>query len=173
MTASPTPDRAAEFDALRETLSAQRQQILRIVEQMDEPALRRSVLPSGWTALTLIRHLTCDIESFWFRCVMRGDPATIAGLSDDPAYGWTVPPDATSAHIIARYRQEIAAADVIVAGMTPDTPPAWWPGDLFGDFRMDSLREELLHVIVETTRHAGHLDIVRELISGEQWLVLT
>ena len=65
------------------------------------------------------------------------------------------------------------AADAIVAGMTPDTPPAWWPGELFGSFRLDTLREVLLHVIIETTRHAGHLDIFRELIDGEQWLVLT
>ncbi len=70
------------------------------------------------------------------------------------------------------YREECARADAVVARMSLDTPPAWWP-DFFGDFRMDDLREVLLHVIVETATHAGHLDAVRELIDGHQWIVLT
>lgn len=102
-----------------------------------------------------------------------GDQDAIAGLSDDPAYGWTIDPETPTGGILALYQQEIAAADAIIAGMTPETPPAWWPTDLFGDFRMDSLREVMLHVITETAVHAGHLDVVRELSTGEQWLVLT
>ena len=58
--------------------------------------------------------------------------------------------------------------------MTPlDAAPQWWPEDLFGAWRVQSLREVIVHVMTETTCHAGHLDIVRELIDGKEWLVLT
>jgi Protein of unknown function (DUF664) len=54
-----------------------------------------------------------------------------------------------------------------------DNAPAWWPEDLFGSWRLNDLREILLHVIAETATHAGHLDAARELIDGRQWIVLT
>ena len=38
---------------------------------------------------------------------------------------------------------------------------------------MNSLREIILHTMTETACHTGHLDVVRELIDGRQWLVLT
>ena len=38
---------------------------------------------------------------------------------------------------------------------------------------LDDLRHVLLHVIAETACHAGHLDALRELIDGRQWMVLT
>jgi len=71
------------------------------------------------------------------------------------------------------------AADMQVAGALGhraaalDSPPAWWPGDLFGDWRLHDLQEILLHLIVEVACHAGHLDSTRELIDGRQYLVLT
>jgi len=48
---------------------------------------------------------------------------------------------------------------------------AWWP-DFFGDWRLNNHRDILFHVMTETACHAGHLDAVRELIDGRQWLVL-
>lgn len=55
---------------------------------------------------------------------------------------------------------------------TLDAAPAWWP-EFFANSRLDSVREVVLHVITETACHAGHLDAVRELIDGKQWLDLT
>ena len=52
-----------------------------------------------------------------------------------------------------------------------DAEPVWWFED-GGDAPYSSLREVLLHVIVETAAHAGHLDICRELVDGRQRLVL-
>lgn len=71
------------------------------------------------------------------------------------------------------YRREIELADAIIAATSLDSPPAWWPEDLFGSWRLDDLREILLHVIVETACDAGHLDAARELIDGRQSIVLT
>ena len=68
---------------------------------------------------------------------------------------------------------ETALADAVIRATPLDTPPAWWPADLFGTFRLLDLREVLLHVITETACHAGHLDVARELIDGRTWLILT
>lgn len=62
-------------------------------------------------------------------------------------------------------------ADDAVAGLSLDQPPVWWFQD-GGDPPYASLREVLLHVLVDTATHAGHLDIVRELADGGQRLVI-
>jgi hypothetical protein len=89
---------------------------------------------------------------------------------DDNA--WEVAADVSADTVLDLYRKEIELADAIIAATDLETVPAWWP-DFFGSFRLDSLREVMLHVITETACHAGHLDAVRELIDGRKWLVLT
>jgi len=71
------------------------------------------------------------------------------------------------------YRQEIDRANAIITATPLDAAPTWWPDDLFGDFRLRTLREIMLHVRTETACHAGHLDAVRELIDGRRSLILT
>lgn len=75
--------------------------------------------------------------------------------------------------VLDAYRREIELADAIIAATSLDSAPARWPEDLFGSWRLDDVREILLHVIAETACHAGHLDAARELIDGRQWTVLT
>ncbi|MBA3528101.1 MAG: DUF664 domain-containing protein [Propionibacteriaceae bacterium] len=53
-------------------LCATRQHVLKIVGGLDDTALRRLVLPSGWNWLEMIKHLTCDEELLWFRAVVAG-----------------------------------------------------------------------------------------------------
>ncbi|MEP6649321.1 MAG: DUF664 domain-containing protein [Lapillicoccus sp.] len=86
---------------------------------------------------------------------------------------WRVEPDVPTAVVVDAHRREIAAADAIIAVTPLDAEPAWWPEDLFGDWRIDNLRQVMLHMIAEVACHAGHLDAARELIDGRQWLVLT
>jgi len=166
----PTP--GAETRALLRYLNNQRAHVLGILEGLDDEALRRAMLTSSWSCLGLVQHLALDVERFWFGAVIAGDPAVIAGL-DDIANAWLVDPDIPSAAVFDLYRQEIERANAIIATTPPDAPPAWWPGDLFGDFRLDTAREIILHVTTETACHAGHLDVVRELLDARQWLVLT
>jgi hypothetical protein len=92
---------------------------------------------------------------------------------DEPDNAWQVPAGLTAAAVLDGYRREMELADAIIAATSLDSPPAWWPEELFGSWRLDDLREILLHVIVETATHAGHLDAARELIDGRQWIVLT
>jgi uncharacterized damage-inducible protein DinB len=158
----------AEARALLDTLTSQREHVLGILEGLSDGDLRRPVLPSGWTCLGLVHHLALDVERFWFRAVVAGEPMVTGG--DDNA--WEVAADVSADTVLDLYRKEIELADAIIAATDLETAPAWWP-DFFGSFRLDNLREVVLHVITETACHAGHLDAVRELIDGRKWLVLT
>jgi Protein of unknown function (DUF664) len=157
-----------EKDALLAALNAQREHVLGTLDGLSEDDLRRPVLPSGWTALGVIRHLALEVEQFWFRGAVAGEPITLT--SGDEA--WQVPADVPGASILELYRDEIARADAIIAATPADAMPKWWPG-FFRDFPPRPLRSTILHVITETATHAGHLDAARELIDGTQWLVLT
>ena len=65
-----------------------------------------------------------------------------------------------AAEIIARYRDEIAKADAIIAATPIDAMPKWWP-DFFTNFPPRPLRRTILHVIAETATHAGQLYLGR------------
>ncbi len=162
------PPKAKESQALLSSLTDQRNHVLGILKGLSEEDLRRPILPSRWTCAGLVHHLAIDVERFWFRAVVAGEP-----IPDEPDNAWQVPADLTATAVLDAYRREIELADAIIAATSPDSPPAWWPEDLFGDWRLDDLRGILLHVIAETACHAGHLDAARELIDGRQWTVLT
>lgn len=161
-----------EREALLSYLNAQREHVFGILEGLDEEALRRPVLPSGWMCLGLGNHLALDVEQFWFRAVVAGEQAVIDGLAEiDNA--WLVGADVPAEAVFDLYRQEIDLANAIISSTPLDAAPAWWPAELFGDFRLHSLREIILHTMTETAGHTGHLDAARELIDGRLWRVLT
>ncbi|SEO32489.1 DinB family protein [Actinacidiphila rubida] len=169
----PQPEPGPEVTALLKSLASQRRHVLSILDGLDDEALRRPVLPSGWNCLGLVRHLALDVEQFWFRGVVAGEADVIAWATSEHEEPWEVGAGVPAADVLALYRREAALADAVIAAASADTPPAWWPTDLFGPRFHHTLREVLLHVITETACHAGHLDAVRELIDGHQRLVLT
>ncbi|MFC4783207.1 DinB family protein [Nocardioides sp. MAHUQ-72] len=160
-----------ETELLLAHLRSQRRHVLGILDGLDDEALRRPVLPSGWSCLGLVRHLALDDERFWFRGVVAGQQAVIDEVATATQSAWQVGPEESAEDVLALYREEAALTDAIVEATPLDSAPAWWP-DFFGGFRMESLREVLMHVITETATHAGHLDAARELIDGRTWLVL-
>jgi hypothetical protein len=157
-----------EKDALLASLDAQREHVLGALEGLSDDALRRPALPSGWTPLGMVQHLALEVEQFWFRGAVAGEPITLT--SGDEA--WRVPADVPVAAVLDRYRDEVAKANTIIAATPADAMPKWWP-DFFEDFPARPLRRIILHVIAETATHAGHLDAFRELTDGSQWIVLT
>lgn len=159
----------AEARALLASLRSQRSHVLGVLEGLPDEALRRVVLPSGWTPLGLVQHLALDVERFWFRAVVAGEPVDL--VSGDDA--WRVPPGLPAADVLALYRDEAGRADEIIAARALDAEPAWWPSEVFPGLAPQELRGTVLHVITETACHAGHLDAARELLDGRQWLVLT
>ena len=161
----------AETTALINYLNAQRAHAIGALEGLDDDVLRRAILPSGWTCLGMIQHLTIDIERFWFSAVIAGNEAVIAGLADGES-AWAVESAVTAEHLFSEYRQEFERSNAVLASALLDTPPAWWPESLFGSFRLNTVREVVLHVLTEVACHAGHLDAARELIDGKLWMVL-
>lgn len=163
------PAMIRESKALLSSLNEQRDHVLGILAGLPDEALRRPVLPSGWTCLGLVRHLAIDVERFWFRSIFAGQQ--VEPRESDAAV-WQVSSDESAEAILDLYRHEIELANAIIAAADVDTAPASWP-DEWGGWRLHDLREIILHVIAETACHAGHLDAVRELIDGRTWLVLT
>ncbi|MBA3232407.1 MAG: DinB family protein [Propionibacteriales bacterium] len=170
---SQSPLVGTESELLLAYLNAQRQHVLGILEGLDEEALRRPMMPSGWNCLGLVRHLALDDERFWFRAVVAGEEIVIQDLAEAPDDAWQVGPDVAVESVFDAYRQQIDLANAIISSTPLDSAPAWWPEELFGSWRLDNLREIILHVLTETAVHAGHLDATRELIDGRTWLVLT
>jgi uncharacterized damage-inducible protein DinB len=168
--ANPAPPANPEMDLLLATLNEGREHVLGIIEGLSDENLRRPALPSGWTCLGLVNHLALDVERFWFSQVAAGQPDE-PGEPDVDA--WKVGPDVPSAAVLDLYRREIDRANTVIAATDLGAAPAWWPEELFGSWRLNDMREIMLHVITETVCHAGHLDAARELIDGRQWIVLT
>src|SRR5207248_8343203 len=108
------PRLGMESKTLLSYLSAQRDHVLGILEGLDEEALRRPVLPSGWTCLGLVRHLALDVERFWFRCVIAGEQAAIDGLAATPD-AWHVGAEVAAETVFDVYRREIDRANAIIA----------------------------------------------------------
>lgn len=158
-----------ERDALLAALDDQRTHVLQALDGLADAALRRPVLPSGWSCLGLVRHLALDVERFWFRAVVAGEQVELATGSG----AWDVPPDVPAAAVLDGYREEISRADAVLAGVALDGPPARWPVETFPDGPAYDVRRTVLHVVTETACHAGHLDAARELLDGRLHLVLT
>jgi uncharacterized damage-inducible protein DinB len=161
-----------EKAALHDALRSARRHILGVADGLSEDEMTRAVLPSGWTIAELVHHLAVDVERFWFRAVMAGDQDAWASFTDDEKGGWTVPAELSAADVVALYQDEAGRSDAVIEATDLGAAPASWPDDLFGSFRMDDLREVLVHVVQEQCTHAGHLDAARELIDGKQWMVL-
>ncbi|GLZ80407.1 hypothetical protein Afil01_52140 [Actinorhabdospora filicis] len=163
------PTAMTETEALLRQLRAERGHVLEAIEGLSDADLRRGVLPSGWSCLGLVKHLAVDVERFWFRKAVAGEDVELY----EGAEGWTVGPETPAEEILALYEDEAARADAIIAATAMDAFPKWWPVELFPNFPARELRRTVLHVMAETATHAGHLDAVRELIDGRQYLVLT
>ncbi|WP_447003655.1 DinB family protein [Saccharothrix isguenensis] len=125
----------------------------------DEDACR-SVLPSQLnTAAGIVRHLRW-VEHHWFDVALGGRPDTAPYTREDPDADWRVEPGETISRLIDDYAAQCTASRELVAGLDLDHEVAF-RGD-----KVLSVRWVLIHMIEETGRHAGHLDVVRELLDG-------
>lgn len=167
MTGNLTQD--PEDQALLGFLAAQRGAVLSIVAGLDEEAWHRSVVPSGWTPAGLIEHLS-GAEWHWFQGVVTGSSAEPPEDEDlapyDPTAAFVT--DRPSTEIIAEYRDQCAQSDAVLAVTPLSAPPRGRHGD--PEMEPPDVRCVVLHMIEETARHAGHLDIARELLDGQTGL---
>jgi len=160
----------SEKTVLLSYLAAQRRHILSTIDGLTDDQWGLAPLPSGWSITAMMNHLALDDEMFWFGCVLGADEEAIASLDGD---GWQLSEEDTPPVVLARYREQVAKADDVLATVDLDAPPGWWPTRLFGEWRLQTTREVVLHAITELSCHAGHLDAVHELIDGRTWLTLT
>jgi hypothetical protein len=154
-----------EDQTLLAFLAAQRDVVLSIVAGLDEEAWHRSVVPSGWTPAGLVEHLG-GAEWHWFQGVVAGEhPEPAPGDEDlvpyDPTAAFVC--DLPSAEIIRFYRDQCASSDAVLAV----TPLSALPRGRHGGHQPPDVRWVVLHMIEETARHAGHLDIARELLDSQ------
>lgn len=162
----------AEVASQLASLGEQRRHVLGILEGLGDGELRRPMAPSGWSCLGLVQHLTYDVEHYWARCVVAGESLDFFeahGFADHGA--WRVDDGEPAEAVFQRYRDEGERADEIYAATPFDQAPAqsdpWW-----GSWQVPDVRFIVAHVIAETACHAGHLDVVRELLDGRRWVVL-
>ena len=129
---------------------------------LDETALRGSVLPSGWSPLELVKHLTY-VEMRWLEWGFEGRPV------DDP-WGdqrdgrWHVGPQESLDGLLAELdRRAVVTTDI---ANRHDLAETGVPGERWDGAEPATLERVLLHLVQEYARHCGHLDVVRELLDG-------
>jgi uncharacterized damage-inducible protein DinB len=153
-----------EKNALLMFLEAQRSSVLAIIDGLDDQALTTPVLPSGWTPLGLIEHLG-HAERHWFQEIVTGSAEPLPWPDDHTPLTTPRPPSA----VFAFYRAQCERSNAVLASLPLSTPPLGRHPGWLGEETTD-LRRIVLHMIEETARHAGHLDVVRELLDGKTGL---
>ncbi|HWO63394.1 MAG TPA: DinB family protein [Umezawaea sp.] len=125
----------------------------------DEQAAR-STLPSPLlTAAGIVKHLRW-VEAYWFETVLVGKPDNAPYTDSDPDADWRVETGETISGLLNDYAAQCEVSRGIVADLDLDHEVP------FRDKGTVSVRWVLIHMVEETGRHAGHLDVVRELLDG-------
>ena len=122
-------------------------------EDVPEPQVRTPGVPSGTSLLGLVRHLA-HVERFTFLGEEVADwPGTFRPRAEDSV-----------ASVLAEYRDAVDRANAVIDACTDLAAPVARPAR--AGHGPPSMRWVLAHMIEETGRHAGHADILRELIDG-------
>jgi hypothetical protein len=131
-------------------LAYQRESFVGKVAGVEDQAAEASPVTSGTSLLWLINHMA-DAEATWVLQRFAGQPADSGGG----------PPAGTVGAAVGRYVSVTGRVDSVIEGASLDaesTP--------FDEGPVVNLRWILAHLLEETARHAGHADILRELIDG-------
>ena len=150
---------------LLDYLDYYRSVIIRKLDGLAEQELRTSRLPSGWTPLELLKHLVY-MEQRWLRWGFAAEQVSAPWGDRGDDGRWRVEPQETVADLVAALSAGGARTSAIVERSGLRDVAAI--GGRFGDDdpKPPTLAWILLHVLQEYARHAGHLDIVRELADG-------
>lgn len=148
-----------EKQSLHASLDRHRDAVLWKLDGLDDEQLRRPMTPSGSTMLGLVKHVAA-VEYYWFCDTFARDHEPLPFRDDDPDADLRVDPDESTADILAFYARARSACDAVIASLDVEATGT------AGSGQQVSLRWVLIHMIEETARHAGHLDIIRELIDG-------
>ena len=150
--------RGDERTTLLGVLRRQRELVAWKLRDAPDELLRSASTPTGMTPHGLVRHLM-NVERSWLRDVFLGEAGlTFDRTDEDPDAEWRVPASLTMAGLLADYAAETRRCDAVVAAASSL--------DAVSARRGVSLRWILLHLVEETARHLGHLDVLREQADG-------
>jgi uncharacterized damage-inducible protein DinB len=129
----------------------------------DEQARRAPLPGSPLTTISgLVSHLRW-VEYYWIRVVLLGEEKLSPSTADDPDAEMRLALDVPLARLLAEYRASCAQLRQLVAPLDLGTASR---GTLSWRSEPVTLRWVLLHLIEETARHNGHIDILREMADG-------
>jgi hypothetical protein len=158
----PTQPVADQREVLLGYLSYYRSVLLAKLDGLDEKALRGSRLPSGWSPIELLNHLT-HVEMRWLEWGFEG--RDVADPWADSRDGrWHVDPGLTLDVLVERLHAQAVRSEAVVR--RHDLAETGVPGERWDGDPPAELGRILLHLLQEYARHIGHLDIVRELYDG-------
>jgi len=151
---------------LHRYLQEVREAMLWKLEGLSEYDIRRPMTPTGTNLLGLVKHLTA-VELGYFGDTFgrpSNEPVPWMGTDMEPNADMYATADESRAQIVGLYRRAWAHSDETISLLRLDAigHVPWWPSE----HREVTLHRILVHVITESNRHAGHADIVRELIDG-------
>ena len=134
------------------------------LDGLGEYDIRRPLTSTGTNLLGLVKHLSLSESRYFGQVFDRPFPEPLPQWDDLAARGadmWATE-DETREEIIDRYRRVWAHSDETIAALAIDSPGyvPWWPRPNVKLFNI------LVHVLTETSRHAGHADILREQLDG-------
>jgi uncharacterized damage-inducible protein DinB len=158
-----TTDPKAE---LRHYLQEARDALLWKLDGLSEYDLRRPLVPTGTNLLGLVKHVASTEADYFGATFGRPYPEELPWIEDDAepnADMWATAEESRD-DIVALYRRVWSHSDATLDALGLDAigQVPWWPPER----REVTLHRILAHMISETMRHAGHADIVRELIDG-------
>jgi Protein of unknown function (DUF664) len=166
---SPTIEQVAPdvVGMLRRHLQQARDGMLWALDGLNEYDVRRPMTPSGTNLLGLVKHLAGIEFGYLGESVGRPRPEPLPWDADgsvwDGADMWATADDSRE-ELIDLYRSAWANSDASITelGLGAPAEVAWWPQER----RSTTLGLVLVRVVAETAQHAGHADILRELIDG-------
>jgi uncharacterized damage-inducible protein DinB len=155
-----TPEKTLLLGRLREVQDS----LLWKVEGLDDEALRRPMTPTGTNLIGIVKHLTGITYGYLVAAfgLERDEDDLTSELDEELFHGldlWATPDESTDG-LIAAYKRACAAAARSVEELDLDATGTHHTGNTV------TLREMVVTVLLDTTRHTGHADVVRELTDG-------
>lgn len=160
---SPLPPKAA----LHRYLRRQRENLLAKLDGLSEKDVRWPMTATGTNLLGLVKHIASVQLDYFGEVFGRPPNRELSWLNEDAEFNadmWATA-DETRNEIVELFRFSCAHADETIDALQLESPGRvpWWPADR----QQVNLHLILIHVAVEVARHAGHADILRELIDGQ------
>ncbi len=158
----PTVPVASRAEVFLHYLDYFRSRLVSKLQELPAGEVWESRLPSGWTPIELLKHLTY-VEMRWLEWGFEG--REVADPWADSRDGvWYVAPSETLSGLIAELYAQAGRTRAIVEAH--DLADVGQPGDRWDGAEPPTLERILVHLLQEYARHLGHLDIVSELTSG-------